>query len=467
MKKTLIKADWAALTIALNGSVILSLLDNCYHFDSTEEVKQAIARKEIVVKKWALAAPRNLCILKSVPLPASDLAEAAKMVEFELPSLIPLTSDEITYSCMLRERHENTLDVLVCILKLLSLEQYLQPFDLVNIEPHAVILEWLAFHHWFMTSYTCALDNKILVLLNDHKYLVMSSSHGNFYGAKELVLKNKDIETACHEVATEILQQAGRIPGSGTVEQAVLIAGSDEYVGHLKNIVSNSNYKNFTSENCLLVSTPQISPYPENDNSKTFNNYQYESIVAKGLSNLCQTSELSVLNMVPHSQLRKFQKKTAFYNYLSTGLMVLLSVVLLCSSLWLLNRRIELKSSKILAAIAPIKDIASAVDSKRQHVRAMENQVSSRGLVTDMFEEFYTYTPKDISISYLRFTWRENQPYIEIKGQASELANALGYPEAMSKSKLLEKIQVIDAQQVPRPGGSIVEFKARCFLQSE
>ena len=119
---------------------------------------------------------------------------------------------------------------------------------------------------------------------------------------------------------------------------------------------------------------------------------------------------------------------------------------------------------KVQVQIDPIEHIASSVDSKRQRVEAMQKQLSNRGQITQIIEELYRYTPKNISISELRFTSKHSGASIEIEGQADLLANAFEYADAMRQADLLDEIQIVNAQQIPRPGGSIVEFKAHCII---
>jgi hypothetical protein len=92
--------------------------------------------------------------------------------------------------------------------------------------------------------------------------------------------------------------------------------------------------------------------------------------------------------------------------------------------------------------------------------------LADRGQITRIVDELYKYTPRAISINQLKFSSKQSGALVEIKGQADLLSDAFEYTDAMSKAGLLNKIQIIDAQQIPRPGGSIVEFKANCVIQN-
>ena len=121
----------------------------------------------------------------------------------------------------------------------------------------------------------------------------------------------------------------------------------------------------------------------------------------------------------------------------------------------------------VQARIAPIADIADSVESKRRQVKAIGAQLYGRGMITNILAELFKYTPRNVSISRFQLTTSSGGAKIEISGQADALANAFGYAEAMRKSKILKQMQILNAPQIPRPGGSVVEFKARCTITSE
>ena len=117
--------------------------------------------------------------------------------------------------------------------------------------------------------------------------------------------------------------------------------------------------------------------------------------------------------------------------------------------------------------IAPIASIASKVDSKRQRVRAIQRQLSNRGQITAIINELYRFTPKNISLSELNFVFRHNGVSIDIKGQADVLSTAFDYTDAVTEAELLSGLQIKDAQQIPRPGGSIAVFQASCDIWND
>jgi hypothetical protein len=101
MRAMKIKAEWASLSLAEDGCAVVCTRFNgsprCVRFDSLDQLSKAIDKRTVSIKKWAVAVPRSSCILKHLTLPASDMTEASQMIEFELPSLVPLNVDELVY----------------------------------------------------------------------------------------------------------------------------------------------------------------------------------------------------------------------------------------------------------------------------------------------------------------------------------------------------------------------------------
>ena len=472
MKEGRIKTDWASLSLAHDGNAVVCMKCNgvprCIRFDSLEQLKQAIDSKTMLVKKWAVAVPRSLCILKPLALPASDLAEAANMIEFELPSLVPLPPDEIVYGCTVLSKQDNILNVLVCIVKLNTLDEHLKPYRAIGIEPRRITLNSLAIQNWFNTMNADTSGPKISALVNKHRCVVLTCINGNFHKANELTLSGGDVTISSREIVHEILNERGELPPSLKKEITVLCAGAKEYVSEVENLFRLISHDSAVSHKVDVVPNPGIACYTgDGECEYDGDNLCYEAIVATGLLELAVNSKLPYSNLLPQQYVRRYQQKTLLFNYLLTGSLSLVLILLSWLCLVAMNWRIERMSRTIESQIAPIEHIASSVDSKRQRVKAIQKQLSNRGQITQVVEELYRYTPRTISISELRFTSKHSGASIEIKGQADLLANAFEYTDAMGKADLLDKIQIVNAQQIPRPGGSVVEFKAHCVIRSD
>ena len=128
------KTRWASVRITALGAAILSLKSgSCLYFETTDQLAEAIRKKQIKAKKWVISVPDSLCITKTLELPASDTEQAYQMLEFELSSHLPLAAEEIVYGCVPISRGRGLLKVLVYILKTKTLEDILTNFKSVGI----------------------------------------------------------------------------------------------------------------------------------------------------------------------------------------------------------------------------------------------------------------------------------------------------------------------------------------------
>ena len=191
-----------------------------------------------------------------------------------------------------------------------------------------------------------------------------------------------------------------------------------------------------------------------------------DAVIAERLLRTIQKDDSQYVNLLPKKMLKKTHQRKLIINSAVTAILAILVIFSFWLNFAVTNWRIDRACKQIQALIAPVEHIASSVESKRQRVKAIQKQLSSRDQISRILRELYKYSPKAISISHLQFTSRTGAANINIKGQANSLSNAFEYSDAMKQADLLSNIQIVNAQQIPRPGGSIVEFKADCLIRS-
>lgn len=460
-----ISAVWASLNWTQDGSIVICVKRDegslCLRFESADQVKQAIHHKNLIVKKWAISIPRELCILKTLSLPASNLDEATKMLEFELPSLVPISPEEIIYSCLPLTEEKNSLTILACIVKRIYIDQRLDLCKSMGIYPNHVLLDSLAIQQGFAVAGNVKEDKQILVLCDRSRATILVHANGFFHKANTIV--NESRETYVGNIASTVLQYKQGLDDMSKAGSAFVFAGSDELFSTLKSQMSISSNKKFDCE--LQVPMPGVVDY---------NNWQNHdstevccgAFVAAGLLEVADSENFAYFNLLPQEYLKRISNKVALFNSALTGglAIILLFVFWLC--LVTANWRIERACNIIKSEIAPIKGIAGRIGAKKEQVKAFEGQVSNRGFILKALQEFYKYTPNTISLSELRFSNKASGMKINISGQADILSNAFDYTEAVEQATLLNKLNIENAQQITRPGGkSVVEFKAECTIK--
>jgi len=467
-KTTRIKTTWASLSVAENGEAIVCVKGNdslrCLRFESLEQLGRALSQRALVVRKWAVAAPRDLCIVKSLSLPAADLAEAARMIEFEVPSLVPLPAEEVIYGCTVAGRQGNLLDVLVYIVKADVLERYLGVYKVVGIEPQRIIPDIVATYAWFKTVCSGPSERSIFVLAGQEQCHILTSEESNFQSGQRMHL-NGDPAASAFEIAREILHQGRQIGACPENRIMVVLTGRQDLISPVEARL-RSQMDDAGALDVTITAGPEVRHHRWGDGTEDGGGYEsYEDVAAAGLLQLSVGAKQPHANLVPRGYLARERQRALLVNGLRVGILSLLLVFLAWACLEAGNRRLEKTCAVLSEQIAPIQKVAGGVDRKRQHLRVIQRQLSNRGRIAETIAELYETTPPAISISGLDVTWKQGAMSIDIKGQADLLPTAFEYTQAVRDACLLQTMQIINAQQIPRAGGgSVVEFKAQCSV---
>jgi len=459
-----IKTEWASVIHSQNTVIVCvpsNAASRCILFESLELLQKCIETRKLLVRKWALAIPQALCISKRLSLPTTDLNEAVKMIEFELPSLVPLPPEEIAYGCTLVNRQNNNLNLLVSIIKIKTLDRLMKSLSSIGINPHLVTLDSLAVKNWFNTVTDPQAEAEIDVLLDEDKGIVLSSVNGNLRSSVQLNLSQIGSR---RKILRHICNQRDELPASFKEKSIVLFAGSRDRLMEVEDLFGSASIEYSVFNRASLIAGPTVTSYDNQHQPGTKNRFTFEAVTAAGLIDLAVNSTYPQANLLPRKYLQKYERKARLLRYLLTAALLILCVLMLWLCLNSANWRIQKACRPIESRIAPIEDIARNVETKRQRVRAIQKQLSNRGVITRIIKELYQYTPDGISISHFKIFPDGNKTIVEIKGQADRLTKAFKYSESMRNANLLRRVQIENAQQVPRPGGSIVIFKANCVV---
>jgi type II secretory pathway component PulL len=439
----------------------------CVRFESLGQLAEALAQKALVVHKWAVAAPRELYILKAISLPAADLDEAARMVEFEVPSLVPLSAQDVIYGCTAAGRQNNLLRVLVYLIKADALARYLEPYRAAGIEPQRIVPDVLAMHAWFLHTVRDAAGPAVFVLAGSTQCHILTSDEGNFQDS-QIRLPGDDSAANAQEIAEEVLDRAAQrtararegLEASGFVPATVVLAGGSPLVPRLEARLRAAGAE---APEVTLIDTPATGDFLCDQSGP--DGQDGAAVTAAGLFELSAGAQQPQVNLLPPEYFVQEQRRVLLANGLRVAVLAVLVVILTWACLAGANRRLARVCGMIQAQIAPIEKLAGGVDRKRQRLKAVQRQLSNRGRITETLAELYECTPKEISISVLDIAWKQGAMSIDLQGQADLLPTAFEYTNAVRDAPLLRTMQILDAQQVPRADGrGVVEFKAHCSI---
>ncbi len=453
------KTNCASVKITSEDSVILSLKSanqsSCLYFENIGQFENAIRKRHIRVKKWIVSVPDNLCITKSIELPAADIGQAYKMLEFELASYLPLPAEELVYGCLAISKNDNILKILVYILKTKILDDILTKFRTIGIKPSMIMVDSAAVQSWFNQDKK---NNAVeMDLLYGKKFIFASVvKNGGLIRYEEIVLQDSNLESQREKIIGEINYLATET-ATDKHQIALRIAARTSIQPEIKSWFEG-NYNNVE-----FLELPQLNAYAK-DSTSIENELSFESVITQGLARAAEDPDFIFLNLLPEKSLKRTKQKQLITNVAVALLLGVFLVVCLWLNFSVMNWRIQHACQKITNEIAPIEQIAADIENKHQQVKAIQTQMSNRRQISRIFSELYKYSPKEISISQVSYVTKANTAFVNINGQADTLSVAFEYSNAMKDSELLNNIQIINAQQIPRPGGSVVEFKAECSV---
>jgi len=461
-----IRTDWASITPTYDGGFIIGARPNggsCnIHFPSSKRLKEALDKKKIKVKRWVAAVPRNQCILKEITLPAENIQEAINMLEFELPSLAPIPLYEIVYGGLPLAQKDGMLNILVCIVKVGKLKTLLADIADLGIEPQRVVLSSMAFYNWFDNIIKSENDAvKIMAVFDAARGEVLTGRNHTLFTSSYVTLSDNDAAPSFDKISHEITSQKQQLSEPHEANVNIWLGSRQEYASLLKQQLSPAEHINTIQ----IDAFPRINFYDDNVDATPEENYLIESIMAQGMADLSVRSRWPFFNLLPSDLLQKRSKSVLLRKSIWSASLAALSIILLWLTLGAMNWRIDKRCQLLEREMAPISNIAQSIESKQQQLKAVRRQMMNRNRITGILEDLYKHTPEHISLSELSYTARPVGGEIHIKGQANTLAGALNYTEAMRDAALLNNMEVENAQQVSRLGGSVVEFTSHCTLK--
>jgi len=473
MKGMKIKTSWASVSMADDGRVLVCLrredAPGCLCFPSVDSLRQTIEAGLLAAGGWALAVPRDLCIVKNLSLPAEGMSEAATMVEFEITSLVPLSLEQVTYGCTSLGSSERLLNLLVWILKRDTLENHLQPYRTAGIEPKGIAPDAVAVHHWLTSSASQKAGSTICVLAGRSRIMVLTDVEGELHDARIHSLAQEDAESSLDGMALEILRLRQAHVSERQTEPAILLTGEETSVTRIQEQLQRTAQAGGLEVTVGVAASPPIVGWSgRNQEAGNIEGIRYEATVAAGLLGLFSVSKRQPLNLLPRERMRRQQRRAVMLQHFQQvgtgGLLVLLAWACLAATNWRLARKADLIESEI----APIRQIAGTVDSKYQCVKAIQRQLAGRDLFGRIIQELYEYTPEPISFCELRLSHGQTGVILDLRGQADMLSTAFEYTEAVRQAQWIRGIQIVNAQQIPQPSGdSVVDFKANCAIQDK
>lgn len=428
---------WNSVVCRPDGKIIITSMVNGKRrgilCDSKEDILASQKRLTDKRVKWVMVVPDRDCIFKEVSLPAADFDEATKMLKYELAGLVPIESNELVFSCYEISRDGGSYKLCVCVIKKGILDDYYEFLKRININPDRVLIHSLAIKE-------ACLDGKEFTVLSANDNTLVSVRY---------------------------------TPNNMPLSRYYDVISQSNFLTKISDALFDSD----TEDKLILA-------LPENLREEVFGQYAtldpeclsakelgcedadiMSSLISKGAVSICNNEKYANFNLIPENELKKRTRKKTISAYSLNAASAAILVLLIWLNFWLGNVRLNREIDYIDRQIAPIKDVAIEVDAKKIQLNAIKDQISSKGGIIKILDDFYGFTPRNISLNELVIEHSGKGLRVQIKGQAQDHASAFGYTQALKNAVYIGDLNIGVGHMIPRPGGeSIVEFGAECLI---
>ena len=395
------------------------------------------------VAGWVLIIPACQCTTKYAVLPSADPAEIEKMLEFELPNIVPYNTQPWTWDfSIVGQQKDGASKVLIVLSPLSIIDRYIQNLLSLGIKPDVITVSAM--------FYTLLLNrDKTLLELNPSGYFCLNEDYLDFFvienrqvtflrGAR---LKGKFCENT-RLVEAEILRSLSM------VKEHRFANCPDRFFA----INTNNSTANFVKivEKVAGVSVEEIefaTLYNEHssiiDRLTTISSDDY-------LSSASEKAQISLLpRILKQKHRRRNKRRQMALHVLKVCFVLLLAFLCLKTSIWRKSRLLERYEQK-LSAISPMAE-------KLQFLQ-LQGNVST----LDIVSELYRVLPKDITVHYLSI---EHEKKITTRAQAKLLSQAFDCIGPLEQSDYFENVKQNYANQRQIQDSLLIDFEIVANLQ--
>jgi hypothetical protein len=166
----------------------------------------------------------------------------------------------------------------------------------------------------------------------------------------------------------------------------------------------------------------------------------------------------STENLVPSEWLKRFQVHRLYWKTAAGFLAILLGLAVVFAALQISVYRYERSTEQLHSKIERIQQEGLYAGKQIDQLKAVHAAVKTRNDFNDVLLGLYEATPSGVTYSHIELL-RTGE--VVLRGNSPSLSSLFLLPERLEKQTLFERVQLVDAGQTSRSGGSIAEFVIR------
>jgi hypothetical protein len=404
------------------------------------------------VRYWLLILPTYLCTTRYIKLPASRPEEIAAMLEFEVPQLVPCSTQPWTWDfCITSRGQDGTSQVLLILSPLSVVECAMEQVHSLGIKPYIATVSAAI----YPMRPTRIKDGEEAMLcghvLWDHNSLDFAAVEGSrlvfLRGVRVSGQDSQALGCAEAEVSRSLSMLRERYVCDK--ELSVYVKGTNsevpQLIERLRQSVSVRTGSEYDRPSYDVVSA----------GCEAIGRMIWDSLYKGRARTAC-------INILPKHRKEKDRRARRRQEILGTGLraflVALLMLLCLRMSIWRKTRLLSQYQQRI-AQIAPL---AQRLQFLQDQLNMIQTQVQGSVSMLDIISQMYELLPQEVTIHYLSID--QNRQVI-VRAQAKWLSQAFDCIDPLERSAYLSNVKQSYAHLRELEGQVLIDFELRADLE--
>jgi type II secretory pathway component PulL len=407
------------------------------------------------VVNWVLIIPTYQCISRYVVLPSVNSAEIEKMLEFELPNIVPYNTQPWVWDfSIIGQQQDSTSKILVVLSPLSIINRYIETLLFLDIKPH-IITTSAMFHVLLMSKEEALLGS------NPWGCFCFGEDHMDFF-----VFENMQVTFLRGNILKG--EAYKNIRFIETEIQRSLSMVKEHRFSKCPSKFFAINTKGSTTDFAKIMEKVPGIPVKKVGCATSHNEHSsiMDILATIGLDNyLTSDHRKTSFNLLPRHLKEKHYRSNKRWQMalhtLKVFLVLLLAFLCLKTSIWRKNRLLE-RYKQRLSTISPI---AEKLQFLQQQLDIIENQLQANVSTLDIVSELYRVLPKDVTVHYLSI--EQNEKKIVTRAQAKLLSQAFDCIGPLEQSDYFANVRQSYANQRQIQDSVLIDFEIIADLKRD
>jgi Tfp pilus assembly PilM family ATPase len=432
--------------------------------ETRDSLKRVLAQHNIELDSCLLSLSRHSVTTRYLRLPTAVAGEIEKMLELQIPKLLPYAAGEIISSYKVIQVDSQGYSCCMIVLAQQSLvRSYYAFLEKLDIKPSGIVLSSEGICHWLalVKKGSFAEGTLMVVDVDTADADIVISRQGELIFSRTISRQAQEQATdpswqsKLQDEINRSLQTANKEIGLIKIDR-LIFTGSLRGIKDLdKALVSAFN---FPIEIIATITPEFINPGSSVERTIANQDVSFVSVAAAAL-----VKQRFVLDFLP-ADIKKVMGEQKVRRQQRRLLKTVVIVLLLLFALFLKN---IYDKKLLLAAIEKrTRALLPQVSSNEQagaHLEAIRQQLESPVFISELVKVVYEVTPDDITVSNLSI---QRPDSLILKGEASSLSSVFNFSARLEKNNYFNKVRVRYALKRRIKGVEFVDFQIDCTLKA-